>query len=293
MSTLFPGGLPSNHRDYELVKRLEGAILKHARGTENFLRDIPQLLRQAIDEVIDTPRSNRFTIKELEKTEKTYIGTKIEILLRNHLGMGKGSNLDLEIDGLQVDIKNTIGRNWTIPVEAVGHPCILLKETEGRALCSFGLVVIRDEILNLGKNRDRKRTISRVGLEQIHWLLRDSPYPPNFWENVDAPTMNEITRPRGGSGRVAELFRRFQGTPINRKLVAGLGQQVDPLRRIRRNGGARDILAPEGVAILWGKKDRYLIHHFCLTECRDDEFISFKPTVADDILLLRRLRHID
>jgi restriction endonuclease NaeI len=293
MSALFAGGLPSNHRDYELVKRLEGAILKHAHGTERFLQDIPQLLRQAIDEVIDTPRSNRFTLKEIEKTEKTYIGTKIEILLRNHLGMGKGKDLDLEIDGLQVDIKNTIGRNWTIPLEAIGHPCILLKADERKAICSFGIVVIRDEILNPGRNRDRKRTISLLGLGHIHWLLKNSPYPPNFWESLEAETMNEITKPRGGAGRVAALFRRFQGTPISRKIVIGLGQQEDPLRRIRRNGGARDILAPEGIAILWGKKDRSLIHYFCLPNCRDDEFISFKPTIAEDIFFLRKLRHID
>ena len=56
--------------------------------------------------------------------------------------------LDLSIDGIEVDIKNTIGSNWTIPSEAMGHPCILLKAQESTSRCSFGLIVIRDDILN-------------------------------------------------------------------------------------------------------------------------------------------------
>ncbi|WP_035354680.1 NaeI family type II restriction endonuclease [Edaphobacter aggregans] len=78
-----PIGFDPLHQDYVLIKQLEAAILRHAGGFEKFRVDIPQLLRRAIDEVIDSARSNRFTLIEIEKTEKTYIGTKIEILLRN------------------------------------------------------------------------------------------------------------------------------------------------------------------------------------------------------------------
>ena len=81
-----------SHQDYVLIKQYRGGELRHAGGFEKFRVDIPQLLRRAIDEVIDSARSNRFTLIEIEKTEKTYIGTKIEILLRNHLGMSKGQS---------------------------------------------------------------------------------------------------------------------------------------------------------------------------------------------------------
>src|ERR1700761_2095566 len=148
MEEQMSGSLPPHPPDYELLRRLEHAIIRHAGGLKRFQEEIPLLIRQAIDEVIDTPRSGRFTLDELEKTEKTYIGTKIEILLRNHLKMQKGRVMDLSIDGTEVDIKNTIGSNWNIPAEAVGHPCILLKADESLFICSFGLIMIRKEALN-------------------------------------------------------------------------------------------------------------------------------------------------
>lgn len=289
----FDGGLSPEHPDYALMKHLERAILRHAGGLVRFRAEIPPLLRQAIDEVIDAARSGRFTLDEIEKTEKTYIGTKIEILLRNHLKMQKGQVLDLSIDGTEVDIKNTIGSNWTIPSEAMGHPCILLKAEEKKALCSFGIIVIRDEVLNPGKNRDGKRTISKSGFQHVHWLLRDEPYPENFWQTLASDLRQQITAPRGGAERVAALFRLVQGKPISRLIVQGLAQQDDYMKRIRRNGGARDHLAPEGIAILWGQKDRDLIRILHLPDCGADEFISYKPVTEDEIRLLRDAGHID
>ena len=275
------------------MMQLEEAILRHAGGYDKFVTEIPPLLRQAIDEVIDSARSGRFTLEEIEKTEKTYIGTKIEILLRNHLKMQKGQILDLSIDGIEVDIKNTIGTNWTIPGEALGHPCILLKAQESKAICSFGIIVIRDELLNPGKNRDGKRSISKVGLEHVHWFLRDEPYPPNFWQGLPVKTRTEVTGPRGGTERIAALFRSVQGKPISRLIVQGLAQQHDYMKRLRRNGGARDHLAREGIAILWGEKDRDLIQTLGLPTCGNEEFISYKPTAQIEIDLLREAGHID
>jgi hypothetical protein len=67
--------------DLLLIEQLEKAILRNAGGLEKFKKEIPLLLRKAIDEVIDAPRTNRFTLDEIEKTEKTYLGIKVEILL--------------------------------------------------------------------------------------------------------------------------------------------------------------------------------------------------------------------
>jgi hypothetical protein len=291
--SLPPIGFDESHQDYVLIKSLEAAILRHAGGLDKFKVDIPQLLRRAIDEVIDSARSNRFTLIEIEKTEKTYIGTKIEILLRNHLGMSKGQVLDLSIDGIEVDIKNTIGSNWTIPIEAMGHPCILLKAQETTSRCSFGLIVIRNDILNAGRNRDGKRTISQTGFAQVHWLLRDVPYPENFWEYIAPETRRAILAPRGGAERLAVLFRVVQSRPISRLLVQAVAQQDDYMKRIRRNGGARDLLAPQGIALLWGQKDRDLIRQLGLPNCGPEEFISYKPVEVAEIELLQRAGHID
>ncbi len=274
MTLLFPLRLSESHSDYTLLKRLEDAIYASAGGQEAFERDIPALLRQAIDEVIDPARSKRFTLADLEKTEKTYLGTKIEILLRNALGFARGTTLDLSIDGVQVDVKNTVGTAWTIPNEALGHPCILISSSEQKAVCSFGLIVIRREVLNAGRNRDQKTTIKKSELTNVHWLLKDAPYPRNFWLGLKPEDRQAIVLPRGGTDRVAMLFRRYQRRPISRNLIVALAQQDDPMKRLRKNGGARDQLEAEGIRVLSGKTQRRLIEELGLPFCEPDEFIS-------------------
>jgi hypothetical protein len=274
MTTSFRLRLAESHLDYELLKRLEDAIYRAAGGQEKFEEQIPALLRQAIDEVIDPARSKRFTLEEIDKTEKTYLGTKIEILLRNALDLARGSKLDLLIDDIEVDVKNTVRSAWTIPNEALGHPCILISTNEQKAVCSFGLIVIRAEVLNAGRNQDQKTTIKKSQLINVHWLLKDAPYPPNFWLSLTPEVRHEIMAPRGGTDRIAMLFRLHQGRPISRKLVVALAQQDDPLKRLRKNGGARDQLAREGIVILSGKTQRKKIMELGLRFCRPDEFVS-------------------
>jgi hypothetical protein len=281
MTIIFPLRLAESHCDYQLLKRLEDAIYKSAGGQARFEEDIPLILRQAIDEVIDTSRSKRFTLTELEKTEKTYLGTKIEILLRNALGLERGKNLDLLIDGIEVDVKNTVRSAWTIPNEALGHPCILISSNEAKSTCSFGLIVIRASVLNLGRNRDQKTTIKSSELTNVHWLLKDASYPPNFWLGLPPEVRRAIVTPRGGTDRVAMLFRLCQRQPISRKLVVALAQQDDPMKRLRKNGGARDQLEREGVVVLSGKTQRKKIESLGLPFCRPDEFISVKTGKAE------------
>jgi hypothetical protein len=274
MTIILPLRLAETHFDYALLTRLEKSIYKSAGGREKFEEEIPAMLRQAIDEVIDTARSKRFTLSEIEKTEKTYLGTKVEILLRNSLGVERGHHMDLIIDGEEVDVKNTIGSAWTIPNEAIGHVCILISTNETKAVCSFGLIVIRTEILNLGKNRDGKTTIKKPDLVNVHWLLRDSPYPPNFWLGLEPSVRDAIVTPRGGTDRVAMLFRLCQRIPISRKIIVALAQQDDPLKRLRKNGGARDQLQREGIVVLSGKTQKKAIAEAGLGFCRPDQFIS-------------------
>jgi hypothetical protein len=288
-----PPSLSIAHPDFALISVIQNAIFESSGGFEQFAEDVPLIIRRAIDEVIDSPRTNRFTLTETEKTEKTYLGTKIEILLRNYLKFPKGKVLDLSIKGIEVDIKNTIGRSWTIPQEAVGQPCILVQSNERTALCSVGIIVAEEAYLNLGKNRDGKRSISAAGAAQIHWLINNTKYPPNFWEAIAPELRDAIMAPRGGSDRVANLFLKIQGKPISRLLVQSVGQQDDYMKRVRRNGGARDILAPKGVAILWGKKDREIIERLKLVPCTADEFISFQAVSDEDRDLLRAAGHID
>lgn len=281
------------HPDFTPLSLLEKAILQHAGGWDAFRRDIPNLLRQAIDEVIDAPRSKRFTVAELEKTEKTYIGTKVEILLRNHLGVERGEVMDLLIDGMEVDVKNTIKFAWTIPNEALNHLCILISANEQTSLCSFGLIVIRRELLNAGRNRDQKTTIRQDQLHNAIWMLFDYPYPQNFWHHLTAEHRRSVMTPRGGTERLAKLFELYQRRPISRLLVQALAQQHDYMKRLRKNGGARDLLSRQGIALLGGKTHQGVIKDLGLPHTSARDFISVKPVEEWEFALLRTSRVLD
>lgn len=163
--------------DTELIKFILDNIYERCGGKDKLLKEIPILIRRAIDEVIDTERTGRLTLDEIEKTEKTYLGTKIEILFRNLLKFPKGK-LDLDICGQDVDIKNTCGSAWMIPREAINKPCILFLENENKYTYRFGIVIARPEYLSTSQNQDKKRSISK-GSSYITWVAYDDPYPYN------------------------------------------------------------------------------------------------------------------
>lgn len=283
---MIASALPPSHPDFQVLAPLASALERQAGGAQGFASGLPQIFRQAVDEVIDAPRTNRFTIGELEKTEKTYLGTKVEILLRDFLKLPKGQILDLSVDGVEVDIKNTMQRTWTIPLESHGHPALLLRLNERTALCDAGLVVVRPEYLNAGENRDSKKTLSAGGLANIWWLLLRQPYPPNFWEVLSAADRIEIFAAGSASARLARLFAKLQRQPISRLQVQAVAQQHDYMKRLRRNGGARDALAERGIALLSGRSDGALIAALGLGGVTLDEFISLTPETSQELALL-------
>jgi hypothetical protein len=263
------------HPDLSILLSIENEISERAGGFLALEHDVAFLLRDCIDDVIMTPKTGRRSYDELEKTEKTYIGTRVEIELRALLRLRKG-RLDTRINGYDVDIKHTMGRNWMIPTEAVNSPCLLLAADEDRARCYFGIIVARPDYLTAGQNKDAKRTLTAEGFKHIRWLLRDHPYPANFWRTADADAVAQIFACETGNTRMAELFRRLSGQPIPRAAVEAVAQQKDFMRRIRADGGhgTRDILAREQIVVLEGRKDSQLIKALELPSCGASEFIS-------------------
>ncbi|MEN3174930.1 NaeI family type II restriction endonuclease [Gluconobacter sp. OJA] len=282
--------LPNDHPDFHIIEEICEAIRRRAgtKGWDDFVVELPQRLRQAIDEVIDTPRTGRFELSETEKTEKTYIGTKVEILVRDYLGFPKGlaGVLDLEVEGRSVDVKNTVTGNWMIPAEALGHPCILIHEDEQRSECSFGVIIAKPEYLTQGANRDGKVSVSASGKNNIHWLLFKHKYPDNFWKQVPSSHRKWIVTPRGGTKRLERLFLMLLERPIPRRIVEAVASQSDFMKRIRANGGVRDILGPKGVAVLNGTTDNELLKKLAHPEINSDEFISVavKDSGAREVL---------
>ncbi len=193
-------------------------------------------MRQAIDEVIDGARTGRYRYSELETQEKTYIGTRIEIVVRTELGLQREEKLDTVIEGHAVDFKWSAREAWMIPREAVGELCLLLSGDEEGGTFSVGLVRCADERLNRGANQDAKRTLSTSGKSHIRWLIRNGRLPVSFLAGLDKETRDAILAEPPGQARVREFFMRVTRVPVPREVVPTLAVQVDPMRRIRQDG---------------------------------------------------------
>ena len=279
--SLPPSLIVRGHPDFEALTALATEITARAGGTLELHQSFPAMLRRCIDDVIMTPKTGRRAYEELEKTEKTYIGTRVEIELRALLRLPRG-RLDTEILGRDVDIKNTMGSNWMIPTEALDQPCLLVAADEARARCYLGLIVARPAYLTQGKNKDGKGSISAAGFGNILWLMCDHAYPANFWRGQDPHVVTTIFSQSTGNTRMASLFRQIQACPIARDVVEAVAQQKDFMRRIRsdKGRGTRDLLEIEGILLLSGQYDSQLIKVLGLPHCRGSEFISCTPRGA-------------
>jgi uncharacterized metal-binding protein len=80
--------------------------------------------------------------------------------------------------------------------------------------------------------------------------------------------------------------------PISRVQVEAVAAQDDFMKRIRKNGGARDILSPKGIAILYSESDRDLMIQLGL-KFGHREFVSHKPISDAQTKLLREAGKID
>lgn len=286
--------LHQSHADFADLCELEKNLLCAVGGRERFEEKLRSFFRSAIDEVIDTARTGRFFLSELEKTEKTYLGTKFEILLRDWLQVPRGVVLDLMIGGQEVDVKSTTGggSGWMIPPEAIGQLCILLRVNEERSNCAVGIVRARQEYLRGSVNRDGKTSFSSDGRQNIWWIALDFEYTPNFWAQIDSDLRDKIMSSGRGKKRLAALFEACLGMPISRVQVQAVAAQDDYMKRLRRSGGARDILAAKGIAVLYAGYDRDLMTKLGI-KFGHREFVSYKAESEMEKSWLREAGKID
>lgn len=206
-------------------------------------------IRQSIDEVLDGPRTGRWDFSQLEKTEKTYVGTKVEIVVRAALELERGPNLDLEIEGNDVDTKWAMNSAWQIPVEAVDQLCLCIGGLSHVTQFQVGVVRCSAENLNVGENRDRKRTLSAIGRAAMRHLVEPTAVPTNFVADMDPDIRAEVMGHDTIQGRVTALFRLVPYTPIPRSAIGTVARTTgDPMRRVRADSWAGDPL--EGMQIL-------------------------------------------
>src|SRR5438128_111360 len=128
--------LQENHPDYPTLSTLRDEIAARSGGLDTLTARFPELVRDAVDFVLDPVRTARTRLHELDNVEKTFIGLKLEHFVRDMLDVPKGLR-DLEINGMDVDIKNTVGDNWSIPQETylASEPCLLMAVDETAHKC--------------------------------------------------------------------------------------------------------------------------------------------------------------
>lgn len=232
-------------------------------------------LRDSLDELLDGQRTGRWDYQHLSKTERTYLGTAVEVNLTKEFDFPDGQHLDWQIAGHDIDCKfsKDIG-GWEIPMEM--YRCVDHDDREGRAnypalLAWFddvtnrwaaGLIMITDERLRWKRNgeraynRDNKRTLANDSAHLVYWLWGGLQHdlPRNLLLHMESDVRARILSPRlSGQKRVDQLFREVQRQIVGRQTVLTVAQQDDAPKRVR---DARIPLREEGIVIL-GHQDAH------------------------------------
>lgn len=296
-----------NRRD-AIDKNLRRALKK--RKFEDVVGD---LIRQAVDYVIDAPTMRRYALSSLEPDEKTTIGKRIERLLRLELKLTTGSKLDICLDDEEIDIKTscTKSRSWMFSRRNVNHFNLLIAYDEDLATYDLGLVFVTDDILG-ADNRDKKRGIKGdkgagpvKGLKgdaervrgSIEWLVKGQSYEPNFLAHLDPLVLDVIVKKKSGAARVRELLRQVINTPIPRHSIESVANQKDAKRRDRGGaGGSRDPLWREGLMCMSGafKADNDIVEAVTGTRLDNDRTIVLRVSdkrLTDDQIFTYRKAH--
>ena len=228
-------------------------------------------LRDSLDELLDGQRTGRWCYQHLRKTEKTHLGTAIEVNFTKEFDLDDGAVLDWSIEGREVDCKfsKDFG-GWEIPMQmyrcedhgdrqgTADHLALLLWMTDDESQWAAGVVQIRDDLLRFrtdgsGRryNQDNKRRLNDDGIESIRWLWGglQGDLPENLLLHLSEDKRRVILSPRSGQQRVNALFREVQGRIVTRTPVLTVAQQDDSLKRARDARLPRH-LGDEGILVL-------------------------------------------
>ncbi|MEV7530953.1 NaeI family type II restriction endonuclease [Streptomyces hydrogenans] len=238
-------------------------------------------LRDSLDELLDGQRTGRWAYQQLTKTEKTYLGTAVEVNLTKEFDIGNGDDLDWSIAGRDIDCKfsKDLG-GWEIPMEMylcadhgersghADHVAILTWMNDDTSQWAAGIVRITDERLRWklerdaagnsirAYNRDNKRKIDHKAKSEIYWLWGglQTDLPTNVLLHLDHEARERILPPHepgrrapSGQQRTNQLFREVQDRIVGRQTVLTVAQQEDSPKRAR---DARKDLRPEGIVVL-------------------------------------------
>lgn len=283
------------HPDFELLSEIAAEIRQ--RVPQRLDAALADCCLEAVEFVLDPVRTGRTTLAELDNVEKTFVGLKVEHVIRDMLDAPKGVR-DLELAGYDVDVKNTVGHSWCwmIPPETFvpEEPCILVAVSEKERRSWMGLIIARPDYLGAA-NRDGKRRINSRSFSNILWLAEGVEWPPNRWAGIDMVRFRELRQMDvAGAQRAALFFAENLRRPTHRKVLeALLHDQRDPMKRLRGNNGAKDVLRPQNIALLSGLYFNNTLARLGLPRIAKDEFIAVDVQTDAERDLLRAAEQMD
>jgi hypothetical protein len=255
-------------------------VVEWFEGQSDTVARFGSAIRQSFDEVFDGQRTGRYRLDQLSKVEKSYIGTKIEIVVQDEFGLERGRRMDYLIVGEEVDAKWSMhSGGWMIPTEAFGELCLCLTADDDRSVFSVGLIRADVDRLTASRNKDSKGRLAPGSLAAMSWLAREAKLPENLLLHLQDATRDAVLDSNlSGQRRIDELFRRVQERIIRREVVLTVAQQEDGPKRVR---DARKHLAQFDIVILGHQGEHpEVARAFGLPVPRKGEWISVSVTDA-------------
>lgn len=191
------------------------------------------LSRRAIDEVLSLGKG-KVSLSELAPTEQTYVGTRLELLVRDALDYGPGMRADALIVGHEVDIKWSKTQTWMIGPENIGVVCLGIGSDRLLRKVSVGLFVPRPDHMG-SQNRDRKYSIhGEYRRNHVSWLVEDAELPVNFIESLQPKIRDLIMAGSSAQERMKRLAKLVSMQPVPRAALRYVSLNKDDfMRRIR------------------------------------------------------------
>jgi hypothetical protein len=226
-------------------------------------------LRETYDQLYDGQRTGRWNPDQLHKTEKTHMGTLVEINVHRAFEFDDGKEMDYRVGGIEVDCKFSARLGgWMLPREAYlhNHLCLVIWANEEHNRWEAGLVratprstgldpAADDDLLG-AENQDRKRPLTPAGESRIRWLYPSPTLPENLLMHIPAETRERILsaapanrRKPTGQAKINMLFRLVQHRLVNRGSVVTVAQQKDSPKRAR-DARKRKHLGKDGILVL-------------------------------------------
>lgn len=212
-------------------------------------------IRAATDYILDGGRTGRYDPLggDVHSGERAAIGAKLEYEVLDAFGWAKLKPLDTLIADVPVDVKATVGKNWTIPDEAHCQLCLCTQIDFKFHRHRTWLIRTHRSWLYRGKgNKDSKRGLAADALD--HWSV-----PLYDWEPVvrnpllglsEAQRAEVFAQGVGQEKRLAALFGFMPDTIFERSVIQTVcARRQDPVRRTR---AVREAAAPQGLTVLCG-----------------------------------------